>query len=267
MDKIEKIARKIFKLEGSEPSRSGGAHVVSLHSIVDRSDYPPQIADYKGKLNDLIDHTILNPNATSAEVIKKCEEADKYHFASICLQPCWVELATEVISNSIICTVTGFPLGANNSKTKAFEAALAIEEGAKEIDMVLNIGQLKSGNYDLVYQDIAIVSETCLINMAILKVIIETCLLTEEEKIIACLLAKKAGADFVKTSTGFSTGGATIEDIYLMRRIVGDKMGVKAAGGIRDENTARSMIKAGANRIGASNGIKLIDHQLQFMGV
>lgn len=267
MNKIERLAREVFNLDDNKVSRSGGEHIISLRSVIDRSDYPDQLADKKGKLNDLIDHTILSPSATEEEVIQKCKEVDIYKFASICLNPCWVETATQYIKKSVICTVIGFPLGANSSVMKAFEARLAIENGAKEIDMVINIGQLKSGNYDLVYQDIAVVSDTCIKNKAILKVIIETCLLTEEEKIIACLLAKKAGADFVKTSTGFSSGGATIEDVRLMRQVVGNKMGVKAAGGIRDEKTARSMIEAGANRIGASSGIKIVDQQLKIKGV
>ena len=154
--------------------------------------------------------------------------------------------------------MVGFPLGASETAIKASEAKLAIEHGAKEIDMVINIGLLKSGEYDVVYDDILSVSETCHLNNAILKVILETCLLSEDEKIIACLLSKKAGADFVKTSTGFSSGGATKEDIALMREIVGPKMGVKASGGVRTKETALEMIAAGANRIGASSSIKII---------
>ena len=267
MNKIEKIAREIFGINKNIPSRSGGAHHISLDSVIDRSKFPDQIANPDGKLNDLIDHSILNPDASEEDIIKKCHEVKKYRFASICLNPCWVELAAKEIPDSIICTVIGFPLGANSSVMKTFETRLAIENGAKEIDMVMNVGQMKSGNYDLVYQDIAIVSDTCMQHKAILKVIIETCLLNEDEIITACLLAKKAGADFVKTSTGFSKGGAKIDDIKLMRKVVGNKMGVKAAGGIRTEDTARQMIAAGANRIGASDGILLIDEQLYINGV
>ena len=266
MDKIEKIAREIFQIEEDTLSRSGGGHVVSLSSVIDRSNFPDQVAKKDCELNGLIDHTILKPDATEDDIIKICKEVKLYRFASVCLNPGWVSLAADHLKEGVICTVIGFPLGANSSVMKAFEARLAIENGAKEIDMVINIGQLKSGNYDLVYQDIAIVSDTCQQNKALLKVIIETCLLTEDEKIIACLLAKKAGADFVKTSTGFSTGGATVEDIRLMRKVVGNKMGVKASGGVRTEADARAMVAAGASRIGASSGIKIVDQQLDIMG-
>ena len=266
MNKIERLARKIFQIEDNTPSRSGGGHEVSLHSVIDRSEYPDQLVERNCELNGFIDHTILKPDATEEDILKICQEAELHRFASVCLNPCWVSLAAENLANGIVCTVIGFPLGANSSVMKAFEARLAIENGAKEIDMVINIGQLKSGNYDLVYQDIAIVSDTCIQNRALLKVIIETCLLTEEEKIIVCLLAKKAGADFVKTSTGFSSGGATVEDVRLMRKVVGNKMGVKASGGVRTEADARAMIAAGANRIGASSGIKIVDQQLDILG-
>ncbi|MCF7911620.1 MAG: deoxyribose-phosphate aldolase [Candidatus Cloacimonetes bacterium] len=265
MKKIEKIAREIFQLDGDQPSRSGGGHVISINSVVDRSDFPDQIAAKDCELNGLIDHTILKPDATVDDIIKICKEVKLYRFASVCLNPCWVSLAAAHLKDGVVCTVIGFPLGANSSVMKAFEARLAIENGAKEIDMVINIGQLKSGNFDLVYQDIAIVSDTCQQNNTLLKVIIETCLLTEDEKIVACLLAKKAGADFVKTSTGFSTGGATVADIRLMRKVVGPKMGVKASGGVRTEADARAMVAAGANRIGASSGIKIVDLQLDIL--
>jgi deoxyribose-phosphate aldolase len=266
MDIIEKIAREIFQIEDDTPSRSGGGHVVSLGSVVDRSEFPDQVTEKDCELNGLIDHTILKPDATVDDIIKICKEVKLYRFASVCLNPGWVSLAVDHLKDGVICTVIGFPLGANSSVMKAFEARLAIENGAKEVDMVINIGQLKSGNYDLVYQDIAIVSDTCQQNDVLLKVIIETCLLNEDEKIIACLLAKKAGADFVKTSTGFSSGGATESDIRLMRKVVGNKMGVKASGGVRTEADARAMVAAGANRIGASSGIKIVDQQLDIMG-
>ncbi len=266
MQKIERITRKIFQIDGNIPSRSGGGHIISLQSVIDRSAFPDQIVDAKGELNGLIDHTILKPEVTESEIFKLCDEALKYRFASVCLNPCWVKSASEYLKEVTICSVIGFPLGANTSMMKVFEARLAIENGASEIDMVMNIGQLKSGNYDLVYQDMAIVSDTCQQNGALLKVIIETCLLTEEEKIIACLLAKKAGADFVKTSTGFNKGGATVEDVRLMRKVVGKKMGVKASGGIRTEEDARAMVAAGANRIGTSGGINIVSQQLEILG-
>ena len=210
------------------------------------------------KLNKTIDHTILNADATKEAVIKVIDEAKKYEFASVCLEPCWVSLAAERLKDSPVkvCTVIGFPLGANTKTVKAFEAKEAVENGADEVDMVLNIGALKSGNDAMVLEDMKAVREAA--KDAVVKVILETCLLTDEEKKKACALAKKAGLDFVKTSTGFSTAGATVEDVKLMREAVGDTMGVKASGGIRDTKTAEAMIAAGATRIGASKSIAII---------
>lgn len=210
------------------------------------------------RLNKTIDHTILNPDATKNEVIKVIDEAKAYDFASVCLEPCWVTLAAERLADSEVkvCTVIGFPLGANTKTVKAFEAKEAVENGADEVDMVLNIGALKSGEYDLVLEDMKAVREAA--KDAVVKVILETCLLTDEEKKKACALAKEAGMDFVKTSTGFSTAGATTEDVKLMREAVGDAMGVKASGGIRDRETAKAMIAAGASRIGASKSIAIV---------
>lgn len=210
------------------------------------------------RLNKTIDHTILNPDATKDEVIKVIDEAKAYDFASVCLEPCWVTLAAERLADSEVkvCTVIGFPLGANTKTVKAFEAKEAVENGADEVDMVLNIGALKSGEYDLVLEDMKAVREAA--KGAVVKVILETCLLTDEEKKKACALAKEAGMDFVKTSTGFSTAGATTEDVKLMREAVGDAMGVKASGGIRDRETAEAMIAAGASRIGASKSIAIV---------
>lgn len=210
------------------------------------------------RLNKTIDHTILNPDATKDEVIKVIDEAKAYDFASVCLEPCWVSLAAERLADSDVkvCTVIGFPLGANTKTVKAFEAKEAVENGADEVDMVLNIGALKSGEYDLVLEDMKAVREAA--KDAVVKVILETCLLTDEEKKKACALAKEAGMDFVKTSTGFSTAGATTEDVKLMREAVGDAMGVKASGGIRDRETAEAMIAAGASRIGASKSIAIV---------
>lgn len=210
------------------------------------------------RLNKTIDHTILNPDATKDEVVKVIDEAKAYDFASVCLEPCWVTLAAERLADSDVkvCTVIGFPLGANTKTVKAFEAKEAVENGADEVDMVLNIGALKSGEYDLVLEDMKAVREAA--KDAVVKVILETCLLTDEEKKKACALAKEAGMDFVKTSTGFSTAGATTEDVKLMREAVGDAMGVKASGGIRDRETAEAMIAAGASRIGASKSIAIV---------
>ena len=210
------------------------------------------------RLNKMIDHTILNPDATKDEVIRVIDEAKAHEFASVCLEPCWVSLAAERLADSPVkvCTVIGFPLGANTKTVKAFEAKEAVDNGAEEVDMVLNIGALKSGDYDLVLEDMKAVREAA--KEAVVKVILETCLLTDEEKKKACALAKEAGLDFVKTSTGFSTAGATTTDVKLMREVVGDKMGVKASGGIRDRETAEAMIAAGASRIGASKSIAII---------
>lgn len=210
------------------------------------------------RLNKTIDHTILNSDATKDEVIKVIDEARAYDFASVCLEPCWVTLAAERLADSDVkvCTVIGFPLGANTKTVKAFEAKEAVENGADEVDMVLNIGALKSGEYDLVLEDMKAVREAA--KDAVVKVILETCLLTDEEKKKACALAKEAGMDFVKTSTGFSTAGATTDDVKLMREAVGDAMGVKASGGIRDRETAEAMIAAGASRIGASKSIAIV---------
>ena len=204
------------------------------------------------KLNKTIDHTILQADATKDLVIKTIDEAEKFDTASICLEPCWVELAAERLKESDVkvCTVIGFPLGATTSATKAFEAKEAVENGADEVDMVLNIGALKSGDEVMVLKDMKAVREA--VPSAVVKVILETCLLTDEEKKAACRLAKEAGLDFVKTSTGFSTGGATVEDVKLMSEAVGETMGVKASGGIRTIEAAEAMIEAGATRIGAS---------------
>ncbi|PLR87645.1 deoxyribose-phosphate aldolase [Bacillus sp. V33-4] len=207
----------------------------------------------------MIDHTLLKADATKEQIKDLCEEAKQHHFASVCINPAWVKYASELLSGTEVkvCTVIGFPLGATTSATKAFETKNAIENGAGEVDMVINIGALKDRNYDMVESDIRAVAEAAK-NKALLKVIIETSLLTEEEKVRACELAVKAGADFVKTSTGFSTGGATKEDIALMRKTVGPDIGVKASGGVRSAADAEMMIAAGATRIGASSGVSIV---------
>jgi deoxyribose-phosphate aldolase len=207
-----------------------------------------------------IDHTLLKPEATRDEILKLCEEGARYGFASVCINPIWVrEAACALRGTGVkVCTVIGFPLGANEPDTKAYEARRAIFDGASELDMVINVGALKSADDELVGRDIAGVVEVAHEVSYLCKVILETGLLTEEEKVRACLLAKQAGADFVKTSTGFSKGGATVADIALMRRVVGGEMGVKASGGVRDLKQAQDMIRAGATRIGASVGVKIV---------
>ena len=209
----------------------------------------------------MIDHTLLKANATEAEIVKLAEEAKEYKFASVCVNPTWVQKAAEILKDAVevkVCTVIGFPLGATTSETKAFETKNAIEKGATEVDMVINIGALKDKQYDLVEKDIKAVVDAAK-GKALTKVIIETCLLNDEEKEIACKLSVKAGADFVKTSTGFSTGGATVEDIALMRKTVGPDIGVKASGGVRSLEDAQNMIEAGATRIGASSGVAIVN--------
>jgi len=212
------------------------------------------------RISALIDHTLLKPEATHDQITQLCEEAREYGFAAVCVNPTNVKLATELLKGSpvAVCTVIGFPLGATLPEVKAYEAQQTIHHGATEIDMVINIGALKSEDYELLEQDITAVARTCHDNGAICKVIIEAALLTEEEKITACQLAKKAGSDYVKTSTGFGPGGATVEDVTLMRRVIGPSMGIKAAGGIRTLETAKKMIEAGATRIGTSSGVKIV---------
>lgn len=206
-----------------------------------------------------IDHTLLKAEATLSAFDRLCDEAIRHGFKSVCVNSGSVAYVAEKVKGTgvIVCSVIGFPLGAMESRAKAFEAKRAIEQGARELDMVLNIGALKSGDLKDVEEDIKAVRGEAK-GTTVLKVIIETCLLTEEEKVLACEIAKKAGADFVKTSTGFSTGGATVEDVALMRRVVGPEMGVKASGGIKDFATASAMIAVGANRIGAGAGVAIV---------
>ena len=218
------------------------------------------------ELAKMIDHTILKANATQSDIEKLCDEAKKYNFASVCVNPYWVPLASDLLKNSTVkvCTVIGFPLGATSSESKAYETEIAILQGADEVDMVINVGAMKNNQTDIVENDILSV-----VNSArktgktqnkniIVKVILETCYLTKDEIKNACLSAKNAGADFVKTSTGFGTGGATVEDVALMKETVGSFMEVKASGGIRDYETAIKMIEAGASRLGTSSGISIV---------
>ncbi len=212
------------------------------------------------KIAGIIDHTLLKPEATKSEIIQLCNEAVQFNFASVCVNPVNVELCFDLIksSNVKVCTVIGFPLGANTTEIKLHEGEEAIKNGAEELDMVLNIGRLKDRNYEYVFEDIKSIAQLAKRNYCISKVILETCLLTDEEKITACLIAQEAGADFVKTSTGFSKGGATVHDVSLMKFVVGNKLKVKASGGIRSYEDAVAMINAGAERLGASAGVKII---------
>src|SRR5215218_6278931 len=207
----------------------------------------------------LIDHTLLKPEAAEADIRKLCEEAAQFGFASVCVNPGWVKRASEFLKGSgvPVCTVIGFPLGATLPDVKAYEARRSIFNGAKEVDMVINIGALKSGDDCAVEDDIRAVADAAHENGVLCKVIIETALLTDEEKVRACLASKNAGADFVKTSTGFAKGGATVEDVALMRRVVGSDLGVKASGGVKGIEDAKAMVEAGATRIGASVGVKI----------
>jgi deoxyribose-phosphate aldolase len=215
---------------------------------------------YPREIARKIDHTLLKPDATRQQIETLCAEAREHGFATVCVNPAWVPLCARLLrgSETGVCTVVGFPLGATLPEVKAYEAARVVEAGACEVDMVLNVGALKSADYRLVERDIAAVVAAARPGGALVKVILETALLTDDEKVKACVLARAACADFVKTSTGFGPGGATAEDVALMRHVVGPEMGVKAAGGVRDLKSARAMIEAGADRIGASVGVKIV---------
>ncbi|MCL2368730.1 MAG: deoxyribose-phosphate aldolase [Oscillospiraceae bacterium] len=208
----------------------------------------------------LIDHTLLKAVATKADVEQLCKEARENNFMSVCVNSSYVPLSRDCLRGSgvKVCTVVGFPLGASTTKTKVFEAREAVENGATEVDMVINLGALKSGDWDYVKDDIESVA-IAVQGRALLKVIIETCLLTDEEKVRVCAICKAVGVDFVKTSTGFSTGGATVEDVALMRKVVGNEIGVKASGGVKDAEGAKAMIEAGANRLGTSSGVAIVN--------
>jgi deoxyribose-phosphate aldolase len=218
-----------------------------------RALYPREIARH-------IDHTLLKAEATREQIEALCAEAAEHGFATVCVNPCWVQLCSTLLRGmeTRVCTVVGFPLGATLPEVKAVEASRVVADGACEVDMVINIGALKSGDYRLVERDITAVVQASRPGGAIVKVIIEAALLTDDEKVKACVLSKVAGADFVKTSTGFGPGGATVADVSLMRRVVGPEMGVKAAGGVRDLKSAQAMLDAGADRIGASVGVKIV---------
>lgn len=212
-------------------------------------------------LASFIDHTLLKPEATREQIERLCRQAKEYSFAAVCINPAYVKLAAQSLEGSPVkvCSVVGFPLGATLPEVKTYEAEMAIRDGAREIDMVINIGALKSKDYNLVKKDIEMVAKVCHKRGALTKVIIEAPLLTDEEKVTACELAKEAGADYVKTSTGFGPGGATVYDVALMRQTVGKSMGIKAAGGIHSSEEAKAMIEAGATRIGASAGVEIVE--------
>jgi deoxyribose-phosphate aldolase len=213
-----------------------------------------------GDVAGMIDHTLLKPDATKSEIEALCREAVQYGFASVCVNPTWVATCARLVRGSAVavCSVVGFPLGATTADTKQYETRRAIFDGAREIDMVINVGALKSGDLHLVERDIRGVTSACRESNVLSKVIIETALLTEDEKVAACTLAKAAAADFVKTSTGFGPGGATADDVALMRRVVGEDMGVKASGGVRTLEGLKAMMAAGATRIGASAGVRIV---------
>ncbi len=250
---IERITDELMK----ELKKTNG--VSAVDSLIGTCVGKPHALQALQKVSGLIDHTLLKPDATREQITNLCEEAKEYSFASVCVNPTNVGLASAILKGTPVkvCTVIGFPLGATTSMVKAIESRDAIANGASEVDMVINVGALKSGDYDLVKRDIEAVVDAAH-GKALVKVILETALLTDEEKVKGCLLAKLAGADFVKTSTGFGPGGATVEDVRLMRKVVGSEMGIKAAGGIRDYESVRKMVEAGATRIGASAGVKII---------
>lgn len=270
---IEQITRQVLLLlqEESEAGPDAAVPSISAHNYVervqpvvnagaDRIASTLGIMPTDGSMAHMIDHTLLKPDATQDQIAQLCYEARKYGFASVCINPANVKLCAQLLKDSgvPVCTVVGFPLGATSTETKVFEAQQAVRDGATEVDMVINVGALKSRDYELVERDIASIARVCHAGNAMLKVIIEAALLTDEEKVIGCQLAMVAGADFVKTSTGFGPGGATLEDVALMRRVVGPTMGVKAAGGIRTYEDAQKMIAAGASRIGASASVRIM---------
>jgi deoxyribose-phosphate aldolase len=250
---IDKIVAEVVKRMGA-PSPGEAARPVPSGTGV-AAPLPAELARY-------IDHTLLKPEATEEQVNKLCAEAAQHHFYSVCVNSSWAEHCARKLGGAgvKVCAVVGFPLGAMDSRAKAFEARTAIANGANEIDMVMNVGAMKAGNLKLLREDMLCVRRACRVGI-VLKVILETCMLTDEEKVLACEIARDVGADFVKTSTGFNKSGATVADIRLMRRTVGPKMGVKAAGGVRSYEDAVAMIEAGATRLGTSSGVVLISGQ------
>jgi len=252
MESIKDIAIRVLGNNEKRICSCGGAHEVCLRCRVCRYNEEDKLATNFDNLAQYIDHTLLKPEASSEDIVSLCQEADYYKTKSVCVNPLFVDLAHKNLKEALTCTVVGFPLSNSLTSTIVQETSTAIAQGATEIDMVLKVGWLKDKEYQKILTEIGIIAETCHANGAILKVIFENCLLADEEIVIATILAKKAGADFIKTSTGFNKSGAKVEDVALMRKVIGPKFGVKAAGGIRDRETAISMLKAGANRIGAS---------------
>ncbi len=252
MDQKELIEKITLEVIARLQSPQGAAHGASPSF---EGPLPSELAGY-------IDHTLLKPEATEEQVNKLCEEAAKYRFYSVCVNSTWVEYCARRLGGTgvKICAVVGFPLGAMESRAKAFEARAAISNGAGEIDMVMNVGAMKAKNFRLVREDMLAVRRACRAGI-VLKVILETCMLTDDEKVLACRIAKDVEADFVKTSTGFNKAGATVADVALMRKTVGPKMGVKAAGGVRSYEDAVAMIRAGATRLGTSSGVLLVSGQ------
>ena len=258
---IEVVTRQVLAtLAGghTEQGLENAPEVVATGAA--RIGYCGNGADVPQGLAEYIDHTLLRPDASPAEIDRLCDEAEEYSFSAVCINPCWVARASRRLRTTrvTVASVVGFPLGANTPEIKAMEARRALRDGAREIDMVINVGALKGGEFDLVQKDIAGVSDACREVGALNKVIIEAAFLTDEEKVISCRLAKAARAHYVKTSTGFGPGGATVFDVALMREVVGEKMGVKAAGGIHTAAEVREMITAGATRIGASAGVRIV---------
>jgi deoxyribose-phosphate aldolase len=243
----------IHNKDGVKNIVRSGADRISAGAGVGQDPFDPDLAR-------MIDHTLLKPAATQKEIEKLCAEAKQYGFASVCINPSYVKLCAALLRDTDVkvCTVIGFPLGATSSAAKSFETDHAIKDGAREVDMVINVGMLKSGEYEYVEEDILSVVSVAHSFGVLAKVIIETGLLTDEEKVKACMLAKHAGADFVKTSTGFAKGGATVGDIALMRKVVGPELGVKASGGVRSQEDALALIASGADRIGASASVKIV---------
>jgi len=266
---IDLIVREMVAVNASPVARCGCHAVISdccpdrLRGVMEAGATRVGVLATGGAPADiahLIDHTMLKPDASRREIETLCQEAAKYRFATVCVNPTWVSVAHSLLSGTgvLVCSVVGFPLGATTPDVKAYETRRAIFDGAREIDMVINVGALKSGDLRLVERDIEAVVDPCRDCGVLSKVIIEAALLSDDEKITACTLAKAAAADYVKTSTGFGPGGATASDVALMRRVVGAEMGVKAAGGVRDLSSLKAMVAAGASRVGASAGVKIV---------
>ena len=262
MINIKKITQALYFLNDDVLCKCKAKHVVCIRCQRCIADEPDQLITDMSTLNQYIDHTLLRPETKLSEIQQLCLETNEHNFKTVCVNPCYVFYASNFLEPSKICTVVNFPLGANHKETNFYQTKKAMDNGAKEIDIVINLGNIKQKNYAYdEYENLALIAKLTRSYDAILKVIIETCLLTDEEIVIACLTAKKAGADFVKTSTGFSFKGAEIDKVKLMRQVVGPKMGVKASGGIKTKDQAIAFLKAGANRLGTSNSINIISTQ------